>query len=136
MRIARTVAALAAATALAGCATTSHTAQTTTAAAPPSFATTAPEDTHTAAMARQQIEELQPSWLPYVSDVTYRDGRLTVALQVDRNTDGALADKVAKAVATNMSLGNPELQRTVGGVDVTDGAGSFITQAPVSTRVG
>ena len=74
-----------------------------------------------AAQARQQIEDLHASWLPYVADVTYLDGVLRVALQIDRKTDQEMGLKVAKAVATNVRLGDPALRSKIPYVEVVDG---------------
>ncbi len=79
-----------------------------------------------AAGVRADIEALQPSWLPYLADVTYSGRTLTVALQVDRTTDRELAEEIGKAIRANVRLGAYSDQ--VDWIHVTDGAGNHITQ--------
>lgn len=114
---------------VAGCAspTDAPTASTTTTTSW-SYVPPAPTVDATATQARQQIEELQASWLPYVSDVTFSAGVLRVAVQVDRNTDQELAGDIAKAIATNMRIQPID---GINWVEVTDGAGTSITQEAV-----
>lgn len=115
---------------LAGCAPQTE-APTATPTTSWTYTPPAPTVDTTAVQARQQIEDLQPSWLPYVSDVTFNAGVLRVAVQVDANTDQQLAGDIAKAVATNIRLGNPDLRNKVDWVEVTDGAGTHISQESV-----
>lgn len=112
---------------LAGCApqTEAPAAETTTSW---SYVAPTPAVDDTAQKARQQIEDLQPSWLPYVADVTFSGGTLTVALQVDRITDAEQADRIAKAIVANMRF---QPIQGVQWVEITDGAGTHITQADV-----
>ena len=112
---------------LAGCAapTEAPTATTTTSW---SYAPPAPPVDTTADQARQQIEDLQASWLPYVADVTFSAGVLRVALQVDATTERDQALDIGQAIITNMRVQPID---GVQWVEITDGAGTHITQADV-----
>ncbi|MEX7470212.1 hypothetical protein AB4Z39_10925 [Mycobacterium adipatum] len=88
----------------------------------------APTVDTTAQQARQQLDDLQASWLPYISDVTYSAGVLRVALQVDATTQRDQALDIGQAIITNMRV---QPIKGVQWVEITDGAGTHITQADV-----
>ncbi len=110
---------------LAGCAAP---AETPTAATSSTSWSYAPPAVDTADTARQQLDNLQASWLPYISDVTYSAGVLRVALQVDTTTQHAQALDIGQAIITNMRV---QPIQGVQWVEITDGAGTHITQADV-----
>lgn len=114
---------------LAGCAapTEAPTAATTTTTSW-SYVPPSPSVDTTAQQARQQLDDLQASWLPYVADVTFSAGVLRVALQVDATTERDQALDIGQAIITNMRI---QPIKGVQWVEITDGAGTHITQADV-----
>jgi len=112
---------------LAGCAAPAEAPTAATTTTSWSYTPAAPT-VDTADQARQQLDNLQASWLPYIADVTYSAGVLRVALQVDTTTQREQAMDIGQAIITNMRV---QPIQGVQWVEITDGAGTHITQADV-----
>lgn len=122
------LAAITAATLLAGCTPTSTTTgSSTTGTAETTQA--GPTDAEIATAVRNDLNALHADWLPRVADVSYQPRTLRVVLQVDRATERELAQQIADAIRTNVGLGNNK--RLIDWIHVVDGAGSHITQLGV-----
>lgn len=113
---------------LAGCAAPTEAPTATTTTTSWTYSAPAPAVDTTGQQARQQIEDLQASWLPYVADVTFSAGVLRVALQVDATTQRDQALDIGQAITTNMRV---QPIKGVQWVEITDGAGTHITQQAV-----
>lgn len=112
---------------LAGCAAPAEAPPAATSSTSWSYVPPAPT-VDTADTARQQLDNLQASWLPYVADVTFSAGVLRVALQVDATAERDQAMDIGQAIITNMRV---QPIQGVQWVEITDGAGTHITQADV-----
>ena len=84
---------------LAGCAAPAEAPTAATSSTSWSYTPPAPTVDATAQQARQQLDNLQASWLPYVSDVTFSAGVLRVALQVDATAARDQAMDIGQALA-------------------------------------